>query len=465
MRNIVRLWLSYAVPGIILISILVSGFAAQGVAGSPDEVANASAEATDETDVEVAVDRDGDRLTYELVVAPDESVDRLWVVVEDARVVETDGFERAGDERTRLAWTGEGAARVALAVEVGGGDETGESVATDEWAFGPVPFLELQREIDGEIARSWPLRNADVTAEGEFGQRYALAGPTHTVTRNESGRTARVVVPADEQVGESPETVAETLATAAGRLSVGDYDETVVGYGVPSVRAGGESVPARDEFWVNGSEPLDSAESVWLHEYVHTRQSFALAGDMAWFREASAEYYAARLAHEQGLVSERAMRTHIDGPPSDATLTEPGSWDDRRVPYQKGARVLAVLDAKIQSESHGYQSLEDVFRRLNSHDGPVTYDVFVQTVNEVAGTPMDEWLDAHVAGSEPVADEYESGPAVVAAGLVPAQRPTAESFLLATVGLSLVASIPLYELLSRFQRRQQDPARVGATPG
>jgi hypothetical protein len=462
------------VPGIGAAS--AAGGAEEGtVPGVMDRAADAAVNGTADTAVNgtaVTVTRAGETLRYELAVAPDASVDRLWMVVGGGTVVESPGFERVeNDGRTRLTWTGAESARVVLAVRAprqgaADGPAGRESVATASWTFASVPFVELQRVADGEVERSWPLTERAgnlADAQGVYGERYALAGPTDVVTRSNAGRDVSVVVPADATPAEDPAVIADALADAAGRLDVGDRDEAVLAYAVPGVRRGGESVPARDEFWVEAGSRLDDPESVWLHEYVHTRQSYRPAEDMRWFREASAEYYAARLSYEQGSVSERALRRHLDGDPSRATLTDPATWTSDGVPHHRGARVLAVLDAKIRAETGGHRSLEDVFRRVNRHDGTVTYADFAQTVNEVAGTSMDGWLDRHVAGDAPVSDQYPSDSGVVegalGTGLSQLFSPSASpalTFLLVSVGLSVVAAPPLYRVLDRLDRRQGD---------
>jgi len=475
---------------LLSILIVISGYPAieaAGAAGGVDErvtvadplasgidSAEGSTEGASET--AVSVTRADKELRYELTVSPDADVDRLWVVVGGATVTDSNGFERVeNDGRTRLVWTGAEPARVVLSVQASrpgaadGPTNGRESVATERWTFASVPFVEVQRVSDGTVERSWPLTEragglADV--HGVFGDRYALAGPTEVVTRSNTGRQVRVVLPAGATTGAAPTAIADTLADAAGRLNVGDRDESVLAYAVPGVRRGGESVPARDEFWVEADSRLDDPENVWLHEYVHTRQSFRLATDMRWFREASAEYYAARLSYEQGSVSEQALRRHLDGDPSRATLTDPTTWQNDGVPHHKGARTLAVLDSKIRAETGDHRSLEDVFRRLNRHDGSVTYAVFTRTVGEVAGTSMDGWLDKHVAGDAPVTDQYPHDSGALASGALPHDwsnsveaRSPALTFLLVSLALSVAAAAPLYRVLRRLERRQRDRER------
>jgi hypothetical protein len=474
-------YVKLAVTVVISILILLAGVpgvqpAAGAVgAGSASSGVHAGATADAGADgVDVAVTRVDGVVRYELTVRPGTDVNRLWLVVGGARLVEASGFDRSRvDGRTRLTWTGAASARAVLAVRAapeGAADGPGgrESVATAAWTFAPVPFVELQRTVDGALERSWPLTERAgnlADARGVHGDRYALTGDADVVTRSANGRRVAVVVPEGATPREDPAAVAEALAAAARQLDVGDHDRAVLAYAVPGVRRGGESVPARDEFWVNSEARLDDPENVWLHEYVHTRQSFRLAPEMRWFREASAEYYAARLSHEQGTVSKRAYRRHVDGGPSRATLTDPGTWDGDDVPHDKGARVLAVLDAKVRAETDGRRSLEDVFRRLNGRDGRVTYAVFAGTVSEVAGAPMDAWLDRHVDGAAPVAGQYAAGTGPLAGGAALDPSP-AFAFFFAAVGFSLAAAVPLYRVFRRRDRRIREGGdRERETPG
>ena len=457
---ITRLFIA-ALLSILILSVGVpaaEGGAATGAVGTDERGVAGPGSGVDAT-----VTRDGETVRYELAFSPGSDLDNVWVVVSGASIVESEGFERVGTGgRTQLRWTGNERARLVLAVRApwegaADGPASGrESVATEAWTFASVPFVEIQRVSDGEIERSWPLTErggALADADGVFGDRYALVGSADVVSRSVAGQRVDVVVPAGTTPGEDPAAVADALVEADWRLDVGARDGAVLAYAAPGVRRGGESVPARDEFWVRADSRLDDPENVWLHEYVHTRQSFRLATEMRWFREASAEYYAARLSYEGGYVDRAAFREHLAGGPSRATLTDPDTWADRPVPHDKGGRVLAVLDGKIRTETDGHRSLQDVFRRLNRHDGAVTYADFVRAVNGVAGTPMDAWLDRHVDGAEPVADQYHDGqtPGRNFGGVT--EPSPARTFLLVSAGLSFVAAAPLYRHLRRRERR------------
>jgi len=105
---------------------------------------------------------------------------------------------------------------------------------------------------------------------------------------------------------------------------------------------------------------------VWRHEYIHTRQSFGLTAEMEWFREASANYYAYRVALDSGAISSRqydavlARNYQRNFPQS---LSE-GS--DAQVAYEWGPLVLSRVDAVMRSS--GNQTLLDVFRWMNQVD-------------------------------------------------------------------------------------------------
>ncbi|MFB6173934.1 MAG: hypothetical protein ABEI39_04750 [Halobacteriales archaeon] len=459
----------------------------------PGEVAAgedpATTERAPETTVSVARSADG-RVDYTLNISSVPASERLWVVLRGpVTVVSSSGFDRAsGDGVTRLSLREDRPGPVSVTVATARDPASSrDAAATSAWTFGQVPFVELQWAANGSIGRSWPLsevRTPDSGAPAVVGDRYALVGDFETVRRTTPHGSLALVAPAGVLTDAERERVGDALARAARDLDVGDRDERALAFAAPgSVRWGGESVPARDEFWVNADSALDHPEAVWLHEYVHTRQSFRLARDMRWFREASAEYYAAQLAREQGLVDRPAVERHLDGEPSRATLTDPGTWSGSQVPHRKGARVLAVLDRRIREQTYGHRSLEDVFRRLNRHDGVVTYDVFAQTVAEVTGEPGDAWLDRHVAGSAPVAPRYgtdartvgalalgglgigeaPAGPGVAssqAAGVLAGVRGDGVAFFLLATAFSVVASVPLYGALARRERR--DDERDGA---
>jgi len=410
-------------------------------------------------------------VTYRIAVAELSRVDDLSLVVgAGATVTEASGFERVGDgEGTRLVPAdGRTAATVTLRVAAPGPNpDDGTYVAAEDWALTRVPYV---------VAR-WSPRGADGTrsvrplgdeygaladAPGEtYGDRYAMVGPQTSETVTLRDQQVRIVRPSGTDLDAGRETVAATLRSASANLEVGDRDDSLTVF-APSepARRGGESFPTRDEAWVRADSRVNSPNNVWVHEYVHTRQDFRLSEDMQWFREASAEYYAARLTHEQGRISARAMHAHLDGEPVGATLTRPSSWGDGRAPYTKGARVLALLDRNIRQSTDGERSLQDVFRRMNEHDGQVTYAEFKTMVAAVGGHSMDGWLDRYVAGGHAIASAYHQPPArsgvLGVLDAVLAGDTTVITTLIAATVLGAFVSLPLFAV-ARWLRRERSP--------
>ncbi|MFB6179296.1 MAG: hypothetical protein ABEI77_06185 [Halorientalis sp.] len=401
-------------------------------------------------------------MRYTVDISGTDELANLQVFVgSTARVVVADGFEQesVGSE-TKLDWSGTGRGRLVVETTSQASDDprSGEYFTGDGWQLASVPFVELRWRATGQSTThtTRPLGDEagllDDGQSGVYGDRYALVGETSQRTIRANGQRIRLVTPKGTGVGAGRHDVLQAIAAASRQLDVGDRDKHVLLFGLPDpVRRGGETFPTRDEGWVSADEPVDSANDVWLHEYVHTRQSFRLGKSMQWFREASAEYYAARLTFEQHRISRQEMKAHLDGKASSATLTDPSTWENERVPYRKGARVLALLDRNIRRSTDGRRSLEDVFRRMNSHNGRVTYPEFQRMVAQVAGHSMDGWLDRYVAGPHPVASFY--APRSASAGLFGITGKVVQRggvglvFVVVASVFSVLASVPLYVFL------------------
>lgn len=195
-----------------------------------------------------------------------------------------------------------------------------------------------------------------------------------------------------------------SLAGASDDLHVGARNDRLTVSVVPEpIEAAGRlsraEVDGRQDMYVGADEPLETADSAWFHEYVHSRQSYGTGAGMGRFDDASAEYYAALLAYEDGHVSEAAFYDYVrTDEENDAVLRGSRSVDDD-ASYFKGMRVLAALDADLREATGRKRTLQSVVRAMNAHDGTVDYGTFATLVAEAAGESRDEWLAAYV-GSE-----------------------------------------------------------------
>ncbi len=245
-------------------------------------------------------------------------------------------------------------------------------------------------------------------SSGFAGPSVVYLGSYDAHEANATNQTLRLIRPESADMADSPERVLDTLGEASRQLRVGARDDVVNAFAGPApLRYGGTAATGaggHQDFWASASADPGTPPSIWIHEYVHTRQSIVLGAEMTWFREASASYYAAVCSLRSPASGPAAFDRFVDTLRRDdganATLADRSSWSSTYVPYAKGPRVLAALDARIRNASDGNRSLQDVFRRLNRHDGLVTYDVFAGAVVDVGGESQRAWLDDHVRGGE-----------------------------------------------------------------
>lgn len=369
---------------------------------------------------------------------PDSVTELVVSLPENATVADADGFERNGSQ---YEWDGETASPSVSfrtpanqsGVSYRGVNASGYTFAdAGEWALVRVPDVAAQWWWEGadEVTLA---SNVSVAGEGVATNGIAYLGPHRTHSRTVGNRTIRLVVPEAATVEAGNESVLSALADADRALDLGGGESVVVAapqsveWAVDGAQLGSTGA------WVAADEPLDSADDVWTHEYVHTRQRYRLAPEMAWFGEASAEYYAASLAVTSGRVPYAAFRSHVAPDDSgDEVLADPATWSARTA-YRKGTVVLAALDARIRAATGGDRSLVDVSRRLNRHDGTVTLDVFLDAVESVADPGVRAFADRAVTGTAtpdlPPATAFERrnestgfGVATIAGGPAPARR-------------------------------------------
>ncbi|MHB9287016.1 hypothetical protein ACKVMT_08250 [Halobacteriales archaeon Cl-PHB] len=361
--------------------------------------------------IEIAANRSvHDGIVYEIRVTSFGDVSSVWVMRDDARVQDRTGLESTSSPR-RYRWDGE-TSTAGLTVSPTGGDSADGSLSLsgNGWTFAPVPDVTVAwrpsngseiRQVDPFAARDSATVHVRSDDGGLVGEEFAVVGRSTVHTRSTDSGAVRLVVPETVQPQAEPDAILDAFAAADARFEDAAGNETATVFVLPrSVRDGGATFVSSDETWINGGARLHTANNVWLHEYVHTRQSFELGPRMAWFGEASAEYYGGLLARDVGLVSTGSYRAYLSGRSRGATaLTDREAWADDTLPYHRGVRVLAALDSQISDRTDGARSLEDVYARMNSHEGVISYPVFARLVSDVAGDDVEPWLDRHVAGT------------------------------------------------------------------
>jgi len=320
---------------------------------------------------------------------------------QQGRVVETTGFRVANDstgyvwERDRAGTPSESPPSVTLRVDVNATSEAHggyDAVDVGEWALVDLHGTDfyyfsfaterfVRYTVDHEIAPG---------QSGVVGERVAYLGAHERATNTTDGRRIDLVIPDSADLALNRSTVFETLFAADRQFEIGERrrDSLTVFVAPWPVRRGGRAPGAGEIVVADRSGPTD-----YLHQYVHTRQHWNPDRTLTWLDEASATFYAQRLALEQGWTSYDAMYRRLNDSTDDgANLTQPLSWEGD-VGATEGARVVALLDARIKNESEGRRGFETVIWQLNFRDGTVTYDDFKWMVSTVAGTYLNDDID------------------------------------------------------------------------
>ncbi|MBX0322272.1 PGF-CTERM sorting domain-containing protein [Halomicroarcula sp. F13] len=337
----------------------------------------------------------GVELTYEI---PDRVVSLETAIPANATGVSTDGFDRVNE--TTFEWDGTTAtATIDYRIEPnrtieqsGPEGAEGRYVAVDagEWALisrSRTPTRWRYTGTDPVVFR----QNVTTAEAGAAGDQLVYLGPVATFERTDNGQTFRLVVPERAQLTASPPAILDSLVNASDALQVGDRDEDVfvvaaptdgVDWGVRGLETGGSDI------WVRDSEPLDTPDNVWLHEYVHSRQAFTTTRETRWLTEGTAVYYAALLTLEQDHIGFATFRDAMDDGQrdfyADVVLADPSTWD-RNANYVKGPLVAGRVDEEVRRQTDRESTLQATFRRLNGLNQPVTQETFLSAVERAGG--------------------------------------------------------------------------------
>ena len=245
-----------------------------------------------------------------------------------------------------------------------------------EWALVQQPNVGLQWRYRGADSISVD-RSTSVDGAGAVGETTAFLGPHEEHTRQVADQEIRLIVPETAELADPPEQVLDGLGNASRALQIGDRDPTVFAVAAPTNRVNWavQGVQVGDtDFWVQANQPVDAVGSVWLHEYVHTRQSFRTAESGRWFTEASATWYATLLSQQQG-VSFAALSNYLERgslrPQAGSVLADPSDWTNN-ANYWKGALVSGELDRRLRLSTDGGATLQRVLAALNDRTSPVT---------------------------------------------------------------------------------------------
>ncbi len=379
--------------------------AAPTTTGSVDDGILARYEVARVADGEVGV-----RLT---LTAPENVASLTLGLPDGATVAATDGFRRADDGR--YEWSGGSPATVEYVVDPGGAATgatgTPPSAAGTDWML--VNLYDVDARVHWSYWHEPPAFEERIAlAPGQVGERgptMALLGPATTYTERSARQEYRITVSDAADPKHSTAELFDGLHAADAGLAVGGRVDRVNLFYVPDLPGYAGYANGRA---VGGAYDVAIDASAWklttVHEYVHTRQVYAPSDRMAWTDEGIADYYESLLAlHNGDLAYSQFHRRVTTDEGARATLTDRDTWPSRLTEYTKGRRVVAALDARIRTETDGARSFQDVFSRMNAHEGELTYGDFSAIVVAVGGESFGPWLDRYVDGSDvpPVPDD------------------------------------------------------------
>jgi hypothetical protein len=339
---------------------------------------------------------------YDLPASVEELTVRIRALKRSAvSVAETDNVDREGD--TDFVWDGGADPRIVVERAVSGSTYTKGDLGyvAGDAALAPTVTTAFGFSYSGS-EQPGRQRSVSFSGRGAAGTGFTYAGRHDATTRTVDGVPLQVVFPEEVDAGDVDETSMLDLfehgeKNVRARVTYDRVDAFVV----PSKRRGDLSVglATRSSVLVDeASTDVDRIGNVPAHEYCHVLFGSFGDGEMYWLSEASAEYYGYLLSldddrstFEEFLDAARVERY------GDEVLVDTETMKQTSADYDKGAHVLAALDAEIRDRSDD-GTLLDV---LATDDGDLSkYGDFESAVVDAADDDaMTDWLDDYVRSS------------------------------------------------------------------
>ena len=377
----------------LTVALVVAALAAGTAVGQIETIRQETTVALDDGDVLTTV-------TYRLPDRVREVTVRFPALDGGATLVDSTGFRRVDD--AEFEWTDE--PRPSVRFRVPAGDR--RVVAGEGWAMAVRP----------DVAVSYSFRGDDpgfqstygVTGEGYAADPLAYLGPHRTSAVSAGGERTTFVI-ADAAGDPDVDPARRFLRVAPGRFDLGVRRDQTTAFVLPEQTSESQrrlaGATAENSFWVGPDEVrMRRTDTAFSHEYVHTRLGVVGEGSAAWLTEGSAEYFGHAFALNAGAGDyeefRRGVVTERYAPDDRAvTLADRSTWRGTLADYEKGAHVLAALDAEIRDRTDGEHTLADVFAAAAGEPFEDHVD-FARTVRQVTGEDFGPWLDRYVRGDD-----------------------------------------------------------------
>jgi len=333
----------------------------------------------------------------------------LWAP-EEVTVEDTGGFDKSRGGY----WTDTSGATIVASVPTQPDQIIQTIYGGDDWAFiAPERVMSITSHQLGNVDYTLDIAIADST-EGVSHGHHALLGSYEAHSKESSREKITVVVPDAADLVSPNKEIVDALVRTSDRLAISGESEEVYKFAVPQeMPFGGSSDGSNTSAWTRSDFPIDRAQSVWDHEYVHTRQEYQgiqkriLTDETRWIFEGQADHYGILLPFEDGRVSFSEMRSvYRRGKGErheDVVLKERESWiEERRANYELGALVLGRLDLEIRRATDGDQSIDAVLGQLNElpADTELTHDQFLSLIEETSTAKVADMADEFISTTQ-----------------------------------------------------------------
>ncbi|UTF54818.1 hypothetical protein [Natronosalvus rutilus] len=349
----------------------------------------------------VRYEADAGRFVYEFEYDIPDTIAELTITIGklewgEASVRETRGVSR--EDATSFRWDGKTTPRLIIETRPDGmtlPDGVPGTYAVGDVAFEPRLRPSLPFRYSGEAPRQ--RRTLSIEGEGFVGDGFVYAGPAETYTRSAAGTEMTIVVPEGVERSVPHEELLDAYAFAESAIAPRIPRDRMAVFVVPRLWGGPGGYAIRNDVVMHATVArITDIESVATHEYVHTLFGVFGGGDMYWLKEAIAEYYGYLVALNVGAGTFDAFLEAVTTDRSrDAVLADAELVQRTMADYDKGAHVLAALDAEIQRVSDGAATLNDVF--TTDEFDLSTFAGFEAAVVEASGSSsLSSWLDRYV---------------------------------------------------------------------
>lgn len=137
---------------------------------------------------------------------------------------------------------------------------------------------------------------------------------------------------------------------------------------------------------------------VLTHEYVHTQQEYSATKRLKWLREGQATHYGNIVMHDSGFITTAQLKDRYDIPDAHrkVMLAKKSSWVGASK-YTKGQLTVTSFKAYLRQASATDEEIRDIFRRINQHEGRVSYrDIEFIVVTETGVNPR-LWMQMYIS--------------------------------------------------------------------